>query len=465
MRGLSNKFINDLMDGELQSFWNKVISDEALNPEIRNGHLTIYYRGGKVCKVEEKYSEYLVGDFDKKYASNPDYPEHSIFIKDMEYWNIQEWSERLHELETIMDIHMSYPENLPRREDSYLQDVVWENNRSEASVKTDYFIIDTQTNINFGKVGYVDAVALIWQNADHNLPNNKKMAFIEAKHGAVALSGKAGIRSHVDDWAVFLRNQKRWVRKQEEMKNVFYQKIKLGLIPAAPLSISKLSLEIPELLLLLTDISPTDNSLHNELCGVAVSESYASLLSDGTDIKIGILENEEYALYMNRFTPLREFLKEQGCTYIEKQKNDLICPEKLASAGTNIKMYYEWQRRTSLTPNVSKLLFMLFEFADENKLNTNFPEGFSLSTQNGLPLIWDYKGNTSGSRKLVPQLKRLRGRMSKIKPSVVSNDFCYEIVSKLQTWEINESSTEDQMVNFIEGIKRLIESVDVELGK
>jgi hypothetical protein len=51
MRGLSNKFINDLKIGILNPFLIAVMDDDKLNLEIRNNYINIYYRGGNLLRI------------------------------------------------------------------------------------------------------------------------------------------------------------------------------------------------------------------------------------------------------------------------------------------------------------------------------------------------------------------------------------------------------------------------------
>ena len=455
-RGLSSSFINLLLKGKLKGFWSEVCKDNALDPQIREDQITIYYRGGNLCQVNHHCGQYTIGNFHPEYANNPGHPKHKEFIKDIHRWNVNDWIMNIPTMKAIMKEHMDNHGN-PRHEDNYSQKVVWENNRSENSKYSDYFIMDTKVEIETRKTCFPDIVAVKWPKVEHNNAHDLKVAFIEVKYDNGSLAGNAGIQAHIDDWCHFLQNPAKWQKLQDEMKNLFSQKIALGLMPTAPSEIHSLSTNLPELQLLVAHIDYSDRKLLNALSTVIHSESYQILQSWGCDIKIAVVPHDEYELYENRFIPIKQYIEQHSTIPITENcaVSKTKTPYKNTVKGTNLSKFNEWANRTELDPNVNKMLTMLFAFADEHGLTTNFPDGFSLKTKNDLPLIWDYKGDTKGARKLIPQLSRLSNKLKKVKPSIDPNIVCNEFRHAVETWHINKHSTEKQMERIVEIIKRL----------
>lgn len=61
MRDINDKFINDLLDGEL-SFFLEEVKDEQnqYSLEIRDNYIDIYYRGGRIWSAPIFYTKIKV---------------------------------------------------------------------------------------------------------------------------------------------------------------------------------------------------------------------------------------------------------------------------------------------------------------------------------------------------------------------------------------------------------------------
>jgi hypothetical protein len=83
MRGLSEKFMNDLSkpEGKLHPILERVKKDHSLMLAIRDGYINIYYRGGNILRVTEHqgfYQTFFDVNFAKS-AQNVPNPEEDIF--------------------------------------------------------------------------------------------------------------------------------------------------------------------------------------------------------------------------------------------------------------------------------------------------------------------------------------------------------------------------------------------------
>ncbi len=68
MRHINERFVRDLLYGELAFFLNQVKNArDRLSLEIRDGYINIYYMGGSLLKIKQKRAGYTF-HFDAKYC-------------------------------------------------------------------------------------------------------------------------------------------------------------------------------------------------------------------------------------------------------------------------------------------------------------------------------------------------------------------------------------------------------------
>jgi hypothetical protein len=128
-------------------------------------------------------------------------------------------------------------------------------------------------------------------------------------------------------------------------------------------------------------------------------------------------------------------------------------PTNRKSKGTNLDKFYEWAKGKELNSVVMSLYTALFSFTDEHGFTTNFPNGFSINTHNGFPLIWDYDGPRKGTRTIRIQLKRLCNKLDK--NGLSSRKINDEFKNIICTWHITDKSTTKEMEQLISVIKRI----------
>lgn len=66
MRGLRQKFMNDLSEGVLAPLRDRVLADRSLCLEIRENYINIYYRGGNLLKLSAAPQRGYIAFFDLK---------------------------------------------------------------------------------------------------------------------------------------------------------------------------------------------------------------------------------------------------------------------------------------------------------------------------------------------------------------------------------------------------------------
>lgn len=229
-RGLSQKFMSALKDeGILSPFLHRVHSDQALDLEIRNDYVNIYYRGGNIFRVAPGCDGQYLVSFNKEYAAGSRtslvLPKNPITcIADAE-----KWITYIPQLKDTMDLWFG---KHPKDERALQQLVSWENNTSPWANGTDYFIIDIEYDNHKG--ARFDLVALKWDST----PSARKLAkgytprlvIIEMKAGDGAVKGDAGILAHVEKTNKFLNCAEQVGSFKKEMLRIFSQKRELGLV-------------------------------------------------------------------------------------------------------------------------------------------------------------------------------------------------------------------------------------------
>lgn len=241
MRGLSATFIQNLKDNYgLRTLLQYVKYDNTLDIEIRENKFNIYYRGGSALRVTEVAPNKFGFHFDKNYFPS----DGSLLYDSIPILNSEtDWKQYFPLVKQGMDFYIT---KRPKEEREFQQLVVRENNYSNISNATDYFIIDIEYDNH--KNARFDMVALEWESSGskRKLPKSykPKLSIIEMKYGDGALKGSAGMVKHINDFNQFLSNPKEVTNFKSEMITALQQKRELGLMPC--LSEEKNSNEVTE---------------------------------------------------------------------------------------------------------------------------------------------------------------------------------------------------------------------------
>ena len=270
-RYLNKSFIYDLKEGILKSFLDYIHNDNTLDLEIRENYINIYYRGGSLLKLTQKNNSYI-SSFNFEYISD----DNKLLMDDLSTlpktiqssYDSNNWLYSFPLLKKIMD---NYFTKIDKSEREFQQLIARENNYSQISNDTDYFILDIEyTNSRFIKARF-DLVAIRWDSESNfrKKPDNCKLALIEMKYSDFALEGTASIQKHINDIEEFIENTEIFNNFKAEMLEIFKQKRELGLIKFGQngnsYPIESLSNDKPEFILLIANHKPTRSKLQSIL--------------------------------------------------------------------------------------------------------------------------------------------------------------------------------------------------------
>lgn len=232
-RRISDKFFNDLLQGELSEILKYVQSDDTLDLEFRGTSIIIYYRGGKLLEIKEINTgyEFISGNLNYNLIAN---------IENLAKPELNNIVEYIPIFKHIIDIYFGgirsnniQPRKRYSLENEIRQHIVRENNYTKISGQTDYFILDTEYTTTFKKK--FDIVAIEWESKGNQrkLYNGyvPKLVIIELKYGEKSLPNQSGLKNHLTDFERFVNNKSETEAFKQDMLIVLEQKRKLCLIP------------------------------------------------------------------------------------------------------------------------------------------------------------------------------------------------------------------------------------------
>ena len=188
MRGINDKFISDLLDGELSFFLEEVKTKrDRLSLEIRGDYVNIYYRGGNIVRISHRNNRYTFF-FDVNYCRSEEYqnPEdnpHYQTLASMDKYDTQVFIENLPVMRIVMD---AWFEKYPKKEREFQQNLQSEN----------AFVIDIEHQFNYDRQGGM--------RFDMIIVDGDKMYVTENKIRTSAIGGSAGVVKHYTDICDFL---------------------------------------------------------------------------------------------------------------------------------------------------------------------------------------------------------------------------------------------------------------------
>jgi len=217
-RKINDTFLDELAKNSLKPILDYVKYDDTLDMELRGDSVIIYYRGGKILEIKEEAYEFI--GLDKDYL---------LESKSIEAPSLTTFEDYFPKAKHVIDYYVVKKRN-HLWEKEIQQRIVQENNYSQNSLSTDYFIID----IEYQDIGRADIVALQWISTTpaRKLQNNYKpiITLFEVKQGKDSISGSSGIQKHYNDFQKFIANPAKVENFISDMAAVFQQKRELGLI-------------------------------------------------------------------------------------------------------------------------------------------------------------------------------------------------------------------------------------------
>lgn len=288
-RKISDEFRDELKFGKLKTLLDCVLEDDSLCLELRGEAVNIYYRGGSLFKIDDKYNIIfdLGYDKDKKLNPNPDVEE---AVKSIPFYK-QAMDKWFHE-------H-------PKYEREFQQIILRENNNSgKISRATDYYIVDIEYQDTENSSRF-DMVAFKWPSngAARKNTNALSLALIEVKYGDNAVGGSAGIKKHLDDLKSFINDKEKLKEFKEDMEHVFKQKCKLGLMDGLQEHQFKVSLsdDEPEVIFIFANHDPDSKKINNILSDINISDYPFKILAAQSSFM-------GYGLYMDNMIEIKDFI-------------------------------------------------------------------------------------------------------------------------------------------------------------
>jgi hypothetical protein len=306
MRGLSEKFMNDLSkpEGKLYPILEGVKKDHTLMLAIRDGYINIYYRGGNILRITEHDGFYQTF-FDVKYAKS------GQSISDPEETIVNQADAKkivscLSERKIIMDEYFAYGSKTTERE--FQQLVARENNNSSISNETEYFVSDIEVTVPH--LARFDITAIRWLAKDRKTGSRCRTALIEMKYGDKALENDAGLLKHLKDMDEFISNKKQYANLLETMENQFNQLDELGLLNfnkgTSNAKVKLNSENKPEVIFILANHNPRSPKLKKILSRPEITKYEKS---EVFDLRFYVASFAGYGLHADCMKTLEEFRK------------------------------------------------------------------------------------------------------------------------------------------------------------
>jgi len=298
-RRLNEIFMEDLNSGKLSRLLNIIKIDATLQLEIRSNYVNIYYRGGNLCRIDQKKDRYTFL-FDTKYVVDNNNLWQSVDLDCID--SEDKLVEMIPFIKREMDHWFS---KYPKNEREAQQQIVLENNYTSISGDTDYFVCDVEYARS--DIGCrFDVMAIKWPStsSSRNRLDDCGLAFLEVKYGDGALTGNAGLKKHFQDIIKFVE-EGQYQSFISEMESVYSQKIKLGLFPGQSKTI-KISKSIkPQFIILVANHKPAKSVLQRELR--VILDEYPHL-NDQLDILIAQSSLMGYGLYEEKLLSLQDYV-------------------------------------------------------------------------------------------------------------------------------------------------------------
>lgn len=318
-RGLSARFMTDLKLGMLKPLLSVVKADDTLSLNIREDFVNIYYRGGSLVRISERKgsaSQYEF-HFDENYIKPevalslglpvPKFAANKTSIVSTQT-NAALWVSDIPALKCAMDLYFSNTKQSLERE---FQQLVERINNSTSS--TDYFICDIEYKKAGCKEFRLDLIALYWPSkaASRKSLDCGRIAIIEMKHNDDAIPDKCGIVDHI---RLLDKSAIGFSYLCDEMRNVFNQRVELGLIKChesskqPQLTTIKFDEKV-DYIILLSDHDPAKSRLCDEFADL---QNYLKNNRSRFNIKVAMATFTGYGLYEESICSLDEFISRYG---------------------------------------------------------------------------------------------------------------------------------------------------------
>lgn len=268
VRGINERFINDLKTGCLSYFLNQVKSNrDKLCLEIRDGYINIYYKGGNLLKITQKKKGYSF-HFDARYCLNKDDDSNYEKLSGLSSSSTQDYIDNFELMMVEMD---SWLGKHPKKERTFQHELLVNNTN----------VIDIEYATPRSKV----TGEKLNMRLDMLMVEGDKLIIVENKYGIGAISGNAGVKDHYDDICTLVNTSDVYEELLQSVKNIAKAKYELGLLGNPVNDIDKSKTEI---LFLFADFNEKSETLKNEIKSMTVTFPYKVLFMDSKETKIDL---------------------------------------------------------------------------------------------------------------------------------------------------------------------------------
>lgn len=281
-RSLKEELIEKIQNDEnFKVLWKLVVYDETLCPVFRRDKVDVYYRGYKLFSISCKgilrnkeifknkildYNNHKYYGLNGKVMDLKDDPTLEDFPYILPYYkqNIDYWfaagTKRVYERE-------------------FQQLMLRENNSKKFGKYSDYFVLEME--YQYRTSGPEPDLIAVKMPRRKRQAKSYRLAIVEVKYLDGSFTGKAGIRSHIDDYIELVNDEDMLREVKNEMEIFFEQRKKLGLLQGYDSKKQgiKISDEKPELILALIGLN-SNNGKNNHNKEV---ESLKKILTDAVE--------------------------------------------------------------------------------------------------------------------------------------------------------------------------------------
>lgn len=255
MRSINDRFIRDLLEGDLSFFLQQVNNRKnELTLEIRKNYINIYFRGGSLLKISQNKANYSF-KFDANYCLNKGDDHNYEHISKMKSTSVDDYIKTFDLLIREMEAWLSVN---PKPEREYQHQLLIHNPT----------IVDIEYQIK--RLMRLDMLMI----------RNHSLVIVENKYGTGAISGNASLAKHYDDICSVLQT--------EELRTEVYDSV--NAIIECKKSLGLMSNEVPipdkncfEILFLLADFNSKSLTLKNEIDQIKNRPIPANIILNSAD--------------------------------------------------------------------------------------------------------------------------------------------------------------------------------------
>ena len=306
-RLLSDAFKGDLLTGHLNPLLRRILDDNTLMLAIREGYINVYYRGGNILRLTETKTKHeYEAFFDENYVPDESFQLPNSPSSISSETDMRKWLDSFPARKQIMDCWLTTV--VQKTEKEFQQIVVRENNYSQISNATEYFIADIELSDSERGARY-DLLAFKWTSKERRA-DNVRLALIEMKYGENALKGDSGIIAHLKQFDKLLRDPVTCEKLCNMAAEQINQLNDLGLILHTKSAGRNFTVKKDrfEVIFLFANHNPRSKILLSALESTEFS-SFAAKMSEYCDIRFFIASSAGYGMHGACMLGLDEYIK------------------------------------------------------------------------------------------------------------------------------------------------------------